>query len=86
MNIYNQQIDMKFQENIENIIVTIMKHRKKSNLTQEQVSEKSGISRTTISRIESFSIQPDVKTLMQICDVFDLELEIVIKPRQSENQ
>ena len=64
--------------------MTILKYRKKSNLTQEQVSEQSGISRTTISRIESFSIQPDLKTLMQICDVFDLDLEIVVKPRQQE--
>ena len=84
MNIYNHHVDAKLQENIENIIVTILKYRKKSNLTQEQVSEQSGISRTTISRIESFSIQPDLKTLMQICDVFDLDLEIVIKPRQQE--
>ena len=84
MNIYNHHVDAKLQENIENIIVTILKYRKKSNLTQEQVSEQSGISRTTISRIESFSIQPDLQTLMQICDVFDLDLEIVIKPRQQE--
>lgn len=84
MNIYNHHVDAKLQENIENIIVTILKYRKKSNLTQEQVSEQSGISRTTISRIESFSIQPDLKTLMQICDVFDLDLEIVVKPRQQE--
>jgi transcriptional regulator with XRE-family HTH domain len=85
MNIFENEIDVMLQNNIENVIVAIMKSRKKANMTQEELSEKSGVSRTTISRIETFNLTtPDLRTLMQLCQPFGIELKIEIISDQRE--
>lgn len=63
-------------EEIEDIIIQLLKHRKRRGLTQEEVAKKSGLSRSTISRIESFSLIPDLKTLILICKVYDISLTL----------
>lgn len=63
-------------EQIDNIILQLLKYRKKSGLTQEEVAKRAGLSRSTISRIESFALTPDLKTLFLICNVYGLSLSL----------
>lgn len=63
-------------EQIDSIILQLLKYRKKSGLTQEAVAKKAGLSRSTISRIESFSLSPDLKTLISICNVYGISLSL----------
>lgn len=63
-------------EQIDNIIVQLLKLRKKSGFSQAEVAEKAGLSRSTISRIESFSLNPDLKTLISICNVYGISISL----------
>ena len=50
-----------------------VKHiRTKKNLTQEQLARLSGLSRTTISQIETGLKQPQSKNLRSICEVLSV--------------
>ena len=68
--------ELQILEQIDNLILQLLKHRKKSGLTQEEVAKKAGLSRSTISRIESFSLNPDLKTLISICNVYGISLSL----------
>ena len=65
-------------EQIDNIILQLLKYRKKSGLTQEEVAKKAGISRSTVSRIESFSLTPDLKTLISMCKVYGISVALTL--------
>lgn len=49
--------------------------RKKKNLTQEDLSEKLGISRSSLSLYEIDKREPDGETLVRIADYFDVSLD-----------
>ena len=59
------------------LILQLMKLRNKKGITQNQLAKQIGVSHTTIARIENFSMQPTLKTLTQILDVYGMTLEIV---------
>jgi len=69
--------ELRVLEQIDNIILHLLKYRKKTGLTQEEVAQRAGVSRSTISRIESFAFQPDLKTLISICNVYGVSLSLV---------
>ena len=52
----------------------ILKKRKEKNLTQEQLSEKLGVSNKTISKWETGKCMPDYSVIKNLCE----ELEITI--------
>ena len=54
------------QDQIDELIVSIMKQRKKLKITQTKLARMSGVPQATISRIESFSTQPNLKTLVRL--------------------
>ena len=70
------------QEMAMQIACNVTKARKKINrgksqeekITQSKLAEISGISRTSISRIESGTIMPDLITLVCIARALDVEL------------
>ena len=59
--------------------------RKEQNLTQEQLAEKFGVARRTVSRWETGSNMPDLDILIEMADFFDVDLrEILDGERKSE--
>ena len=48
--------------------------RKQQNLTVEALAEKSGFSKTYISRLENFRITPSIKSLSKIADALGIQM------------
>ena len=59
--------------------------RKEQNLTQEELAEKFGVARRTVSRWETGNNLPDLDILIEMADYFDIDLrEIIDGERKSE--
>jgi XRE family transcriptional regulator, regulator of sulfur utilization len=56
---------------------TIKKLRKKKNIQQNELAEKSGISQTYLSQIENGSRSATIDTLEKICLALDIPLPIM---------
>ena len=60
--------------------------RKEKGLTQEQLAERFYVSSRTVSRWETGSNMPDVGTLIELADFYDVDIrEIIDGERKSEN-
>lgn len=64
------------QNQIDDIIVSLIKERKKKKLTQAQLSEVTGIPQATISRLESFASTPTLQVLIRLSNALGLYLSI----------
>ena len=53
-------------------------YRRKKGLTQEQLSELSGVTTRTIQRIEKGAVVPHVQTLKMLADCLDIETELLM--------
>ena len=63
----------------------LMKLRKERGLTQEQLAERFGVSRRTVSRWETGSNLPDLDILMEMSDYYNADLrELLDGERKSE--
>lgn len=62
------------QDQIDDIILEIIKERKKKNLSQSQLSQITGIPQATISRLESFNSIPTLQNLIKILNALELSL------------
>lgn len=59
---------------------TIRRLRRETGLTQEEVAEKAGISRPTLSRLEQGRFaNVSVRALFIILDILDYEIELTVK-------
>lgn len=63
--------------------------RKDQNLTQEELAEKFGVARRTVSRWETGSNLPDLDILIEMADFFDVDLREILdgerkKPKMNE--
>ena len=59
--------------------------RKEKGMTQEQLGEKFGVSRRTVSRWETGSNMPDLDVLIELSDFYEVDLrEILSGERKSE--
>lgn len=64
------------KENINKIVGrTIKELRKKNSLTQLELSEKTWLSRTTISQIETWDKSPTLNTLESISKALEIEIK-----------
>ena len=54
----------------------LLKARKEAGLTQDQLAERSGVSRITIARIEQAHINPSFRTLEALAHGMDCTLTI----------
>ena len=55
--------------------------RKKAELTQSEIAEKTGLKQTAINRIEKdLDISPSVSTLIKYVDALGFQIEITPKP------
>lgn len=63
-------------EKIYEIIYFLTQERKKQNLSQEDLATKSGLTKNTISRIETFVSTPTLSALIQISHALNLDITI----------
>ena len=62
------------------IIQAIIDARRHSGLTQEQLSERSGISQADISRLENGNANPSLKTLRRLAAGLGMKLHLEFQP------
>ena len=58
-----------------NLSENIKKIRKENNLSQEQLAEKLGVSRQSVSKWESNQAYPEMEKMLQICQIFNLNID-----------
>ena len=59
--------------------------RKEKGMTQEQLAEQTGVARRTVSRWETGSNLPDLDILMELSDLYEVDLrELLCGERKSE--
>jgi len=59
-----------------NIVNNIVSHRKRLNLSQEQLAEKAGVKKfTTVSNWERGANLPNIETLFKLCDIFGITMD-----------
>ena len=61
----------------------LKKHRKRCNLTQEQLAKKLGISRSMLSMYETSIIYPTLDRVYDIARILDVEVADLLKRRES---
>ena len=60
--------------------------RNDNNLTQEQLTEKFGVSQRSVSRWENGNTMPDISVLIELADYYEVDLrEILNGERKTEN-
>lgn len=62
------------------LISAMIKAREEQNISQRQLSERTGIAQADISRIETGDANPTLKTLQKIAQGLGMKLELVFKP------
>ena len=69
--------DMVFSEKLQIL-------RKNKGLTQEQLSEKLGVSRQAVAKWEASLVYPDIYNLIQISDLMNVSLDYLVKDQECE--
>ena len=62
------------QDQIDDLILELIKERKKMKITQTMLSKMTGIPQTTISRVESFSTIPTLTVLIKLSAALKMSL------------
>ena len=62
------------------VIEAILKVRKESGLTQKQLSERTGIAQTDISRLERGNANPSLRTLQRLAAGMGMRVKIEFVP------
>ena len=58
---------------------TIKLRRIQLNLTQQELSERSGVSQQLISQIENGKAQPSLRTITKLAEVLKLDIDLKVK-------
>lgn len=66
-------------EKIYHIVNTLTQERKKQKLSQDELAIKSGLTKNTISRIETFVSTPTLPVLIKLSDALNLDISILSK-------
>jgi len=67
------------------IIQAMIDARKNSGITQKQLSEKTGIAQGDISKIESGSANPSLKTLKRLAAAMNMTLKVEFQPMSGKH-
>ncbi|MQB57972.1 nucleotide sugar dehydrogenase [Limosilactobacillus reuteri] len=65
---------------------TIITKRKKTNMTQQELADKTGINRATISRLELMDFMPSIAQLESLSDVLDFDITDLFVESDKPNQ
>ena len=68
------------------IVQALMDARKNVGLTQKQLSERTGIAQSDISKLESGDGNPSLKTLKRLAAAMDMTLRIEFTPSVANNR
>ena len=68
------------------IIQAMIDARSSAGLTQQQLSERTGIAQGDISRLENGNGNPSLKTLKRLASAMDMNLKLEFTPKQSKNR
>ena len=60
--------------------------RKEKNITQEELAEKMGVARRTVSRWETGANMPDIDVLIDISDFYGVGLREILDGERKEKQ
>ena len=71
------QEDFEEMELEKQIIIATIEARKKANLTQQELSEKSGVIQPSIAKIESFARSPQATTLIKLLYPMGYTIKVV---------
>lgn len=72
----SQTINEHYEE-ADNIINNIIRVRKRKHISQYRLAEMCNIPQATVSRVESFSSEPKLSTIVKICKVLGLKIECI---------
>lgn len=61
--------------------VKLVQLRDKSNLTQEELAEKLGVSRAAIAKWESGGGIPNIQNIIAISELFDVSIDYLLKSK-----
>ena len=61
-------------------IKAFVEARKKSGMTQKEISEKTGIAQPDISKLENGNANPSVRTLQRLANAMGMELKVKFQP------
>ena len=64
----------------------ISRLRKENNYTQEQLAERMGVSRQSVSKWESNIAYPETEKLIQLSEIFGCTLDYLLKEDSLEQQ
>ena len=64
--------------NIKQIGTTLRERRKLLNVTQEDLADISGVSERTVRDIEKGLANPELESLMKLCEVLGLEVSVKV--------
>lgn len=70
---------MAFPENLQFI-------RARAGLTQEQLAEQLEVSRQSVSKWEGGQSFPEMETLLHICNLYDVNLDVLLRGSVEESQ
>lgn len=56
--------------------------RKANDLTQEQLAEKTGVSRQSVSKWESGQSVPELDKIVALCEIFNVSTDYLLKPSE----
>lgn len=62
------------------IMQTFINAHRISGITQQQLSEKTGISKSTITRIENGNAHPSIQTLKRLAEGMGMKLKLEFQP------
>ena len=65
-----------------NVIRAIIDARTSKNMTQKELSERTGIAQTEISRLENGTRNPSIKLLQRLAEGMDMVLNITFTPKK----
>ena len=68
------------------IVKTLMAARKNIGLTQKQLSERTGIAQSDISKLECGDGNPSLKTLKRLAFAMDMNLKLEFVPISTEDR
>lgn len=67
----------KEQKQIAQLVFTLVNKRLNDDITQDEVVERSGLSKSMVSKVESFYSNPSAITLIKYASAVDMELMFV---------
>lgn len=70
---------MSFSENLQFL-------RSRAGATQEQLAERLGVSRQSVSKWESDQSYPEMDTLLRICELYDINLDTLLRGSVEESR